>query len=350
MTRTPGGTEVLLVTGDAELPPALAPGLDAAGFRLVTATTVDAARLAARSAGIELAIVDGTVGCKVSYCISELARINAAIASIIVIGADEVETAVEAARCGSYDFLTRPVEASKVPIRLRVALEKHRNQLHERAYRLALEERINSRTEELHQNRVRLQTQLMATIESLSKALQWKDNYTEGHSRRVSSKSAECARALRLKSDEIRHIELAALFHDIGKIGIRDEVLNKPGQLSREEYEHMKRHPLVAEQILSPIMELRPIIPIVKHEHERWDGGGYPEGLRGEQIPLGSRIIAVVDAWDSMVFDRVYRPALPVEEVLVEIERSAGRMFDPDVVRAFCAMERARIPTQATEA
>lgn len=350
MTRLPGGTEVLLVTGDADLSAALGPVLDSAGFRLTTATTIDAARQAARSAGVELAIIDGTVGSKIAYCLSELTRINAAIASIVVIGAEEIETAVEAARCGSYDFLTRPVESAKVAIRLRVAQEKHRHQLHDRAYRLALEERIVSRTEELHQNKARLQTQLMATIESLSKALQWKDNYTENHSRRVSAKSAECARSLRLKTDEIRHIELAALFHDIGKIGIRDEVLNKAGQLTREEYEHMKRHPIVAEQILSPIAELRPIIPIVKHEHERWDGGGYPDGLRGEEIPLGSRIIAIVDAWDSMVFDRVYRPALPVDDVLAELERSAGRMFDPEVVRTFCAMERAKLPTQATEA
>jgi HD-GYP domain-containing protein (c-di-GMP phosphodiesterase class II) len=167
--------------------------------------------------------------------------------------------------------------------------------------------------------------------------------YTEGHSRRVAEKSVEIARAMKVPRDQMRHIELGALFHDIGKIGIRDDVLNKPGRLTESEYEHMKLHPIVAEQILSPIEELRPIVEIVKHEHERWDGTGYPMGLKGTQIPLGSRLIAITDAWDSMVFDRIYRKAMPHEAALAEIERNSGSQFDPDCVRIFCDIERARL-------
>lgn len=341
MTRNPE-SELLLVTTDPALVRSLTEAAAAAGFRLNPARTLDEARACARSAAVELAVLDSALDGGMMYLLSELPRVNPAIGVLVVVGATETELAIEAARQGAYDFLTRPVEGSKIPIRLHVALEWHRRELNERTYRLALEERIVSRTEELHQNRAKLQSQLMATIESLSKALQWKDVYTEGHSRRVAEKSAECARYLKLPYDQVRLIELAALFHDIGKIGIRDEVLNKPERLTTEEYEHMKRHPIVGEQILSPITELRPIIPIVKHEHERWDGGGYPDGLKADQIPLGSRIIAIADAWDSMVYDRVYRKGMSVDDTLAEIERSAGRQFDPEVVRAFCAMERAK--------
>ncbi|MFN3487006.1 MAG: HD-GYP domain-containing protein, partial [Planctomycetota bacterium] len=211
------------------------------------------------------------------------------------------------------------------------------------AYTVALEERVSTRTEEILQNRERIRTQFINTVRALEKALQAKSPYTEGHSRRVAEKSAELARALGLPREQIRQIELGALFHDIGKIGIRDEILNKQGQLTDSEYEHIKLHPLVAEQILSPIEELRPVVQIVKHEHERWDGQGYPDGLRGNQIPLGARIIAIADAWDSMVYDRVYRRALAHEDALRELEKAAGTQFDPDCVRVFVQMERARM-------
>jgi putative nucleotidyltransferase with HDIG domain len=347
MTRTPGSLEILLVTADPALAPSLQSTLETAGFRVVVARDRSEAQQGARSAAAELAIVDNTLDGSMLACLGDLTRINPALGLLAVVDEDETERAIEAARLGVYDFFTRPIEITKVPIRLQVALHKHRQELNERAYRLALEDRILQRTEELHVNRARLQSTLRAAIEALTKALQWKDVYTESHSRRVASKAAECARALGLPCDQVRVIELGALFHDIGKIGVKDDILNKPGHLSRDEYDHIKQHPLIGEQILSPIEELRDIVPIVKHEHERWDGHGYPDGLKGEDIPLGSRIIAIADAWDSMVFDRVYRPGVGIEEALAEIERAGGRQFDPAVVRAFVAMERAKVQPTA---
>jgi HD-GYP domain-containing protein (c-di-GMP phosphodiesterase class II) len=249
------------------------------------------------------------------------------------------------ARAGAYEFFIRPLEATKAAFRLGVALEKHSRALEERAYTVALEERLNNRTAEVMDSRDRIKTQFINTIRALEKALQAKNVYTEGHSRRVAEKSVEIARAMKVPREMIRHIELGALFHDIGKIGIRDDVLNKPGRLTESEYEHMKLHPIVAEQILSPIEELRPIVDIVKHEHERWDGAGYPAGLKGTAIPLGSRLIAITDAWDSMVFDRIYRKALPHDVALAEIEKNSGTQFDPTVVKIFCDIERARLRT-----
>jgi putative two-component system response regulator len=334
--------DVIVLSPDREVRAALESGLQGEPYRVVLVPTIEEATTAARSASAEMAIIDSQALATVDTMI-RLRKINPALGFLLIIDGKETNLAVEAARAGSYDFFIRPIDVAKSVVRLRVALEKHSRALEERAYTVALEERLNNRTEEVMHSRDRIKTQFINTIRALEKALQAKNVYTEGHSRRVAEKSVEIARAMKVAREQIRHIELGALFHDIGKIGIRDEVLNKPGRLTESEYEHMKEHPLVAEQILSPIEELRPIVDIVKHEHERWDGKGYPTGLKGTEIPLGSRLIAIADAWDSMVYDRVYRKALPHDVALAEIEKHSGTQFDPECVRIFCELERAKL-------
>lgn len=338
--------DVIVVSADAGIRASLESALRDERYRVVCAASLPEADVAARSASAEMALLD----CRLGPALETMARfrkINPALGFVVIIGDEDSTLAVETARAGAYEFFIRPLDAAKAAFRLGVALEKHSRALEERAYTVALEERLNNRTEEVMAGRDRIKTQFINTIRALEKALQAKNVYTEGHSRRVAEKSVEVARAMKVPREQIRHIELGALFHDIGKIGIRDDVLNKPGRLTESEYEHMKLHPIVAEQILSPIEELRPIVDIVKHEHERWDGGGYPMGLKGTQIPLGSRLIAITDAWDSMVFDRIYRKALPHEVALAEIEKNAGTQFDPDCVRIFVEIERARLRSAA---
>ncbi|HYE99181.1 MAG TPA: HD domain-containing phosphohydrolase [Planctomycetota bacterium] len=339
-TRTRG--DVLLLTRDPALQTLLASCLEAEGWNAVPAATIDAAAGAARSASAALLVIDSR-NVPALETAARLRRINPALGVVHVIGQEDADLAVEAARQGAYDFLIRPLDPSGARFRLRVALEKHSRAVEERAYTVALEERINSRTEQVVQTRERIRAQFINTIRALERALQAKNVYTEGHSRRVAEKAVEVARAMGVPREQLRFIELGALFHDIGKIGIRDDVLNKAAPLTPEEHEHMKTHPLVAEQILAPIEELRPIVDIVKYEHERWDGQGYPSGLRGDQIPLGARLIAIADAWDSMVFDRVYRKAMPHEAALAEIERHAGTQFDPACVEVFVRLERQRL-------
>ncbi len=338
--------EIIVATADADLLKALSDAL-AGDARVVPAETKPSALLAARSASAELAVLDARLSPPIEF-LQKLRRVNPALGFVLAVGIDEEELAVEAARAGAYDVLIRPMEPAHARFRIRVALEKHSRALEERAYRVALEERLNNRTEEVMHSRDRIKSQFVNTIRALEKALQAKNVYTEGHSRRVAEKAVEVARAMGVARDLTRHIELGALFHDIGKIGIRDEVLNKNGKLTESEYEHIKTHPLVAEQILSPIEELRPIVDIVKYEHERWDGGGYPAGLTGEAIPLGARLIAIADAWDSMVFDRVYRKALSHESALAELEKHAGSQFDPACVAAFVRLERERLSSPTT--
>ena len=173
------------------------------------------------------------------------------------------------------------------------------------------------------------------TLEAFAQAVDTKDAYTHGHSRRVSYLSVLVARMLRLTGDEIEIIGRASLLHDIGKIGISNSVLFKPGRLTDEEYEMMKTHVIFGENILKPIKRMAAEAKIVRHHHERWDGRGYPDGLKGEEIPIGSAIIGVTDAYDTMTSDRPYRKSLGKEVAKEELHRCAGTQFNPLVVGAF---------------
>jgi HD-GYP domain-containing protein (c-di-GMP phosphodiesterase class II) len=173
------------------------------------------------------------------------------------------------------------------------------------------------------------------TVQTLADAIDIKDPVTSGHSRRVTQLSLAIYDELNDIPEERRYIELAGLLHDVGKIGIREEVLMKPGSLTPEEFKHMEEHPTIGYHLLKGPRFLRKILPAVLYNQERYDGKGYPKGLKGEEIPLSARIIAVADAFDAMTNDRPYRKALSVEEALEEIRKNSGTQFDPKVVEAF---------------
>lgn len=180
-----------------------------------------------------------------------------------------------------------------------------------------------------------LERSYFKTVEALSAALEAKDAYTLDHARSITELSAAVGRYLGMSDDEIRDLKLGALLHDIGKIGVPGEILNKPGPLTDEEFSVMKEHTVIGEQIIAPIEFLEGVRPLVLHEHERWDGAGYPHGLQGEQIPLGARIIFVCDAWHAMTSNRPYRSSLPIDEAHTRLRAGAGSQFDPRVVDAF---------------
>jgi putative nucleotidyltransferase with HDIG domain len=183
------------------------------------------------------------------------------------------------------------------------------------------------------------------TLASLSNALEAKDASTGRHTEEVVRLAVAVATELQLDFDVVRNVELGAVFHDIGKVRVPESILNKPGPLTESEQAIMKTHPEVGEHILRPIQSLEAILPIVRHHHERWDGTGYPDGLRGKAIPLGARIVAVCDAFDAMLSHRPWRPAMSTEAALAELHRAAGTQFDPTVVDAFDAVidERSRL-------
>jgi putative nucleotidyltransferase with HDIG domain len=191
---------------------------------------------------------------------------------------------------------------------------------------------------ELQRSNIELIRAYDTTIEGWSRAMDLRDKETEGHTQRVTEMTLRIARVMGIKEEDLVHVKRGALLHDIGKMGIPDNILLKPGPLTNEEWEIMKRHPQYAYEMLYPIEYLRTALDIPYCHHEKWDGTGYPKGLKGEEIPLAARIFAVVDVWDALSSDRPYRPAWQKEMILEHIRSLVGSHFDPKVVEIFLKM------------
>ena len=183
----------------------------------------------------------------------------------------------------------------------------------------------------------------LETVKVLANAIEGRDHYTRGHVDRVTQYALWMAEALNWPEVEIRHLEFGARLHDIGKIIIPDEILNKSDKLTPEEWQLMRQHPMAGAKILEEITHLQNVRPLVLYHHERWDGQGYPEGLRGREIPLGARVLAIVDVFDALTTARPYHPARAPQEVLQFIQMNAGKAFDPDLVVVFCEVMEARL-------
>ncbi|MDQ3985532.1 MAG: HD domain-containing protein [Actinomycetota bacterium] len=178
----------------------------------------------------------------------------------------------------------------------------------------------------------KLEVHYMETIEALVSALEARDPYTEAHAGRIRDTAMALAVAMQLPGEKRRAVKLGSILHDVGKIGISDSILLKPGPLTEEEWAIMKSHPEIGERMLNGIDFLTPVLPIVRHHHERWDGNGYPDRLKGKSIPVGARIVAVCDAFDAMTSDRPYREAMPLDLACEELKRNSGTQFDPECV------------------
>jgi response regulator RpfG family c-di-GMP phosphodiesterase len=251
------------------------------------------------------------------------------VAVVMITAVADVATAVSCLGAGAMDYLTKPFHVEEVRARVRQALEKRRLLLDNRGYQERLEERVAVQSR-------RLEQLFLASIQSLADALEVKDTYTHGHSMRVSQYSTVIARTLGLDVEDVRQVELGGRVHDIGKIGVRESVLNKNGPLTDEEYQHIMTHPMVGWRILSPLLSDMPkALHIVRSHHERFDGRGLPDKLAGADIPIEARIAAVADTFDAMTSARPYRPGVPLAATIAELRRCAGAQFDPVVVDAF---------------
>jgi HD-GYP domain-containing protein (c-di-GMP phosphodiesterase class II) len=251
----------------------------------------------------------------------------------------DVEVAVSCLAIGAMDYLTKPFHLEEVRARVAQALEKRRLVVENRGYQESLQEKVAVQAR-------RLEELFLASVQSLAEALEVKDPYTRGHSVRVSHYSVMIARELGLDGEMMRQIELGGHVHDIGKIGVREEVLNKPGKLTDAEYEHIMTHPVVGWRILAPLLAETPVaLNIVRSHHERFDGRGVPDRLTGEQIPFEARIAAVADSFDAMTSDRPYRPdGMSIDASVAELIRCSGTQFDPKIVTAMIgAVQSGRI-------
>jgi putative two-component system response regulator len=256
------------------------------------------------------------------------------MAIIMLTGVADVTTAVECLKVGALDYLSKPVVMEEVRARVDKALEKRQLVLQNRFYQKNLETRVR----ELDR---RNKESLINGVQTLVHALEAKDAYTSGHSARVSRYALKTAVQLGYVGELLDHIRLGAELHDIGKIGTREAVLNKPGALSPEEFEHIKEHTVLGEKILAPFLsESQIALRIVRSHHERVDGAGFPDALEGDGIPREARIVAVVDAFDAMTTSRAYRPSRSPAEAIEELRRCAGTQFDAQVVDAFVSAFR----------
>ncbi|HYG08626.1 MAG TPA: HD domain-containing phosphohydrolase [Pyrinomonadaceae bacterium] len=259
---------------------------------------------------------------------------------VMVSGAQTVESAIEALRAGAFDYVTKPFDLRHVEAAVRRALEHKRLREAKRRYENYLEELVAERTAELDRTLASLEDSYRMTLKALAAALETRDRETHGHSERVVSFSLRLGRELNLTGESLRSLEFGALLHDVGKIGVPDAILHKPAQLSAEEWVNMRRHPVHGQQILQGIEFLEGAARVVGQHHEKWDGTGYPLGLRGEEIDLNARIFAVADAFDAITSDRVYRAGRSYEVAVAELEKFAGQQFDPKVVAAFRRIPR----------
>jgi putative nucleotidyltransferase with HDIG domain len=257
---------------------------------------------------------------------------------VMVTAVHDISVALAAIRNGAYDYLLKPFEREQLLATVRRALENRRLKVENRTYQTNLESLVTARTEQLRKAMTNLERSYDITLEALGDALDLKDAETEGHSKRVTAYTIAIARHMGLSADQIRVIARGAFLHDIGKMAIPDAILRKPGALNTEEISVMREHCYRGYQLLRRIPFLGEASEIVYSHQEKFDGTGYPRGLKAEEIPLGARIFSVADTLDAITSDRPYRPAQTVKAAKEEIQRWTGRQFDPEVVKVFLGM------------
>lgn len=272
---------------------------------------------------------------------------------VMLTGLTDVATAIEVMKKGAFDYLMKPVKKEDLLTAIHKArvhgrlLKRNRELERENMeYQLLLEQKVKDRTrvlnqreEELSRANNKLKSMNMRFVNVLAEAIEAKDRHTRGHCNRMRELSVEMGRILGLDEKQLELLEYSSVLHDLGKIGVSEAVLNKEGPLDERESEHIKEHPVIGERILEGVEMMDEVAHIIGAHHENYDGGGYPRGLRGEEIPLLSRIIAVVDLFDAMKNTRPYRRGLEVEKVLAEMNRVAGTQLDPDLVKVFIENE-----------
>ena len=254
---------------------------------------------------------------------------------IMMTGYAEVDTVVKALHFGAYDFILKPFDLDLVVFSVKKALDKKRLEEVVADYDQHLEELVEDRTADLRRAYGMLKKAHLDSVKILVEAIDAKDPYTRGHSDRVRKWSVALAEKLGFSEKRLESLEFGALLHDVGMIGIKDEVLRKQGPLNPMEYEHIQEHPLIGVKIVEGGSFFKDEIPMIRHHHERFDGSGYPDGLVGKSIPLEARIISIADAFDAMSSLRPYRREMSQEDALVEMEKGKGKQFDPKILEIF---------------
>jgi putative two-component system response regulator len=319
--------KILIVDDEKSVRRSLNRCLTTNGFTCGEAASAEEAMQILKSHPADLVILDimmpGTTG---KEFLPRLRKSFPDTAVVMATAVVEPDTIINCMKNGALDYITKPFDVSRLVNDIGMVLEKRRLELKLREKSRILEGKVEEQSREL-------QKLFIDAVESLVSALEAKDKYTAGHSRRVTKIATDTGRALGLKDDELENLRWAALLHDIGKIGIDSSVQNKPGSLTPAEYDYILTHCTIGPGIVAPLVNSK-IIKIIQHHHDSFSGSQHQK-TSGKDIPLGARILAVSDSFDAMTSDRPYRAAMPASQAIAEIKRCAGSQFDPAVVRAF---------------
>jgi putative two-component system response regulator len=320
--------KILIVDDEAGIRRLLNSKLTKAGYSCQEAGSAEQALEKMKAEPPELIILDikmpGKSGIEL---LPEVKKKYPDTAVIMATAITEASNAVSCMREGADDYICKPFNLEEVLISAEKTLKKRRLELQIKEYQEHLQQKVDEQTAEIR----RL---FLGAIEALVFALEAKDKYTAGHSRRVTKLSLAIAKELGLTKKEMEDLRWGSLLHDVGKIAVDQSIQNKPGELTAAEYEHIMIHTQIGAGIVKPVVNER-VIAMIEHHHDRYDGTGLNQTVAGEDIPLGARILAVADSFDAMTSHRPYRPAMPVEEALGEIKRCIDTQFDPVAARAF---------------
>ncbi len=343
----PGRERILIADGDPAGRQALGRALVGVAADMTLAGTLDEARARMRDASPAVVVAVHRVGFDAAYLLAAPDLAPSATRVLVTIPGAPEPTGLDLGRC--LRFVGEPLEPRNLETVVREAIRIQRLEAdarglvqrvdHEMSKLQKREKLLDAvvveRNREISDAYDKLQVSSHQAIRALAEAIEARDPYTKGHCARVASYAIALARETRYPESELETLKFAAFLHDVGKIGIRDNVLLKPGPLDDDEWKHMRTHPLVGYEIAAKLDMLRPLVACIRNHHERWDGKGYPDGLTGSDIPLIARVVAIADAFDAMSTDRPYKPALTLDESCAAFRKQRAVMYDPQLTDLF---------------
>lgn len=335
MVLADGPVAVLVVDDEDSIRSALKRFLTGRGYEVLTAATGEEALGALQRRKITCVLLDVKLPDGSGLDLVPKMLQDEPNAAILMLTA--VNDATAAALCmqrGAFDYLTKPIDLDVLGRAIQRALVRRAARMEDQELNRWLKEEVAVRAAEVRAERANLERISVATLEALVNALEAKDAYLRGHSARVADMAASIAAEMGYDDEAIERVRTAGRLHDIGKIGIREEILNKQGPLTDDEYDHVKQHVIVGSQILSPLVHLQDVIVFVRSHHERYDGYGYPDRLAGDAIPFGARIIGAVEIYDALTTSRPYQERMPPDMAVERLRDLVGTVIDPAVHKA----------------
>jgi putative nucleotidyltransferase with HDIG domain len=341
--RPTSTARILVVDDEDTIRLVLGKYLRTRGFEVATAESGGAALEMLAGSRFDLMLCDvrmpGLSGVEI---VPSALETDADLGIVMLSAVNDAPTATEALSQGVLDYLTKPIELEDLYAAVNRALHKRTLLKEQRRVERQIREEVADRTRELEQEKAHLRDLNIGIVEMLVNAMETKDVFQRGHSARVAELAASIAEYLGLAPDVVEDVRVAGRLHDIGNIGLRADVLNKPGALDPDEFEHVKEHVRLSVEILAPLRHIERAVSFVADHHEHWDGSGYPHARSGEQISVGGRILAAADAFDALTSNRAYRPSMNPEGAAEQLRQSVGTLLDPRMYEAMCVVVKRR--------